>query len=794
MAWKSTSDQTTPLNLLRPLAHKITDTLHQLAARLSGLRRWLAAVVFAAGLLLSYRSALAAGFGYEAPNNSAYDPPASYYNAATGTGATLRMNLHNIISAGFVARSYGDAKNYLPILCQDPNNTGDLIRIYTDDDVPGVWVSGGVTWNREHLWPQSLLGVSVSESSKNAGTDEFELKPCDSSVNSGRSNDGYGLSTSSGTYNNQPSYFFPGDEDKGDIARSMFYMATRYYDGSGTPSTNNLSIVSGTSLSTYQMGDLDALLHWVYEDGVDNYERRLNEYVYSSALNPSYYQGNRNPYIDHPEYVWAIFGTDKVSGNIVNNSQLSVGNDTVGSDGSSTATVSLGRIMVNGTFGASNVAFNKTGADPTTFDLTTSGNAVTNAGGSTNLTAGVGQGIDFGTQSRTITVGLNASTATNGLKSGIVTLHNSDLTTSGAGHGSADANDTINISGAVLSKRSVTPSESNVNFGSVVVGANVSNSFNLTTTGDDNSYTRVNVAGTSSTDANGMQITGSAALFNSASSTSSRSLGGMLNTVGNKSGSLSLAVTTAENGGAGLSGEGTYSSLSVGYSATVLNHADASFSSTQDTDSITINLGSFGQSTGVHQTPFNLYNLVTTAGFTAGLDLNSVLGSGDTGALSTTLSTFHNLAANGNLGFQADLNTTNIGNFSATYSLGLSDYASLPGAVAQATPLTLTLTGVVTKYGAGDFNLDHHVDAADIAPMLAALADLNYYETNNRLTPADLLDIGDVNGDGAVSYADMQALLSQLNAGHGSSLGVPEPSSLLLLSFGGLFLLRRRFC
>ena len=66
--------------------------------------------------------------------------------------------------------------------------------------------------------------------------------------------------------------------------------------------------------------------------------------IYSSALNPTYYQGNRNPFVDHPEYVWAIFG----GGN--NNSQIYVGSSPNG-DGSSSAAVSLGRIMQNGTLG-----------------------------------------------------------------------------------------------------------------------------------------------------------------------------------------------------------------------------------------------------------------------------------------------------------------------------------------------------------------------------------------------------------------------------------------------------------
>lgn len=496
-------------------------------------------IVFTALALATFLLGSTALGGYEAPD-PAYNPPANYYTNATGTGTTLRTNLHNIISTGFTAVSYGDARGILPVLWQDPANSSNLILVYTDASIPkptggsiAGW-DGGVSWNREHMWPQSKLGVSVDNSTKNAGSDLFELAPSNPSVNSSRSNDAYGLATSSGTYQNNSNYFFPGDAQKGDVARSMFYMATRYFDGSGTPSTNNLTIVNGLSPATYQIGDLQSLLAWNYEDGVDNFERRKNDLIYDS------YQHNRNPFIDHPEYVWAIFGTDvNDNGQIVNNSQLYVGNSTPAADGSSTVNVDLGRVMVGGTFGTSNVPFNKTGTDPTTFDLTTAGNASINSGSSSNLIAGTGQGIDFNNQNRMINVGLDASTSSNGLKTGMITLHNSDLTTSGTGHGSADANDTINVSGAVLNQRVVTPSVTTINFGNVIVGTNLSSSFNLTTSGDDNSTTRVNVAGSSSVDSNGMQITGSSSLFNSASSTGNRTLGGILSTAGIKAGPYS---------------------------------------------------------------------------------------------------------------------------------------------------------------------------------------------------------------------------------------------------------------
>ena len=78
-------------------------------------------------LALNLRQSVAqAVTGYEVPN-SAYDAPASYYNTATGTGTTLRTNLHNIITSGFTGENYGDARSILPVLWQDPANSNNMI-------------------------------------------------------------------------------------------------------------------------------------------------------------------------------------------------------------------------------------------------------------------------------------------------------------------------------------------------------------------------------------------------------------------------------------------------------------------------------------------------------------------------------------------------------------------------------------------------------------------------------------------------------------------------------------------
>lgn len=84
----------------------------------------------------------------------------------------------------------------------------------------------------------------------------------------------------------------------------------------------------------------------------------------------------------------------------------------------------------------------------------------------------------------------------------------------------------------------------------------------------------------------------------------------------------------------------------------------------------------------------------------------------------------------------------------------------------------------------GDFNLDGHVNAADILAMERALVDPNGYKTANSLSNLDYTLIGDINQDGIVNSADLQTFLNFLVSGGGSTHSVPEPSSLILLALG----------
>ena len=93
--------------------------------------------------------------------------------------------------------------------------------------------------------------------------------------------------------------YYPGDKYKGDVARILFYMAARYSEL--TLRNDNLDAGDSYTLEGAVMGILDDLIRWHSEDPVDAFELRRNDIIYS-------YQGVRNPFIDHPEYVAVYYG------------------------------------------------------------------------------------------------------------------------------------------------------------------------------------------------------------------------------------------------------------------------------------------------------------------------------------------------------------------------------------------------------------------------------------------------------------------------------------------------------
>ncbi|MBI9009570.1 MAG: endonuclease [Tenericutes bacterium] len=222
-------------------------------------------------------------------NDYAFEIDMEYYEDAINLkGTYLKTILNNIINEGFNPLLYGQARDILQESDEDPSNPDNIMLVYTGYSVVSTW-DVGVTWNREHVWPQSRLGVSVGypDDFASMATDIHNLKPSDPDENASRSNDYFNTIVGSDFYE-------PRDEVKGDIARILFYMTTMY------PSLT-LNNDETTSSAYLTMGTLSVLLEWNLLDPVDEFEMNRNNVLYS-------YQGNRNPYIDYPGFADLIWG------------------------------------------------------------------------------------------------------------------------------------------------------------------------------------------------------------------------------------------------------------------------------------------------------------------------------------------------------------------------------------------------------------------------------------------------------------------------------------------------------
>ncbi|RLD37233.1 MAG: hypothetical protein DRI89_15390, partial [Bacteroidetes bacterium] len=164
--------------------------------------------------------------------------PSGYYDDAVGlSGEALKTALHDIID-DHTELSYTAVKEALKDTDEDPDDTSNVICFYTGWSYAKSNFGGGVDqWNREHTWSKSHgdFGTSPPE-----GTDLHHMKPTDVTVNSQKGNKDFdnggtayydgGIFT--GCYYTADSWE-PRDEEKGDVARMIFYMETRYEGDSG---------------------------------------------------------------------------------------------------------------------------------------------------------------------------------------------------------------------------------------------------------------------------------------------------------------------------------------------------------------------------------------------------------------------------------------------------------------------------------------------------------------------------------------------------------------------------------
>ncbi len=119
-----------------------------------------------------------------AATTTAYDD--TYYAGAIGkTGTSLKSALNNIISSQ-TKLSYSAVWNALKVTDQDPNNSNNVVLLYSGIS-RSKSLNGGNSgnWNREHVWAQSHGDFGTSAG---PGTDLHHLRPEDVSVNSIRGN------------------------------------------------------------------------------------------------------------------------------------------------------------------------------------------------------------------------------------------------------------------------------------------------------------------------------------------------------------------------------------------------------------------------------------------------------------------------------------------------------------------------------------------------------------------------------------------------------------------------------
>lgn len=197
--------------------------------------------------------------------------------------------------------SYSDCRD-MSVNTDCQNGDGTIVLLYTSyvvtrNDFIG---SGSIGWNREHVWPKSLGGFNTD----GAGADLHHVRPDDVTTNAVRANDKYGNVTNgkdvkgsslvSGAVGGKSGggYYEPLDNVKGDVARICLYVYVRY--GGELPQCNKITNV---------FQSVDVLLEWCALDPVDTWEMGRNEVV--GAI-----QGNRNVFIDYPEYAWLLFGQE----------------------------------------------------------------------------------------------------------------------------------------------------------------------------------------------------------------------------------------------------------------------------------------------------------------------------------------------------------------------------------------------------------------------------------------------------------------------------------------------------
>lgn len=183
-------------------------------------------------------------------------------------------------------------------------------------DQAGSYSEEGDVYNREHSIPKSWWGGAES----NQGADPFIVVPTDGYVNNIRSNYPMGpvenatyqsnnnfskLGSVKSGYGYSGTVFEPDDSVKGDFARIVFYAIAKYSGSSGWTKGDGDSTFSGSENTNFGLTNYAVKFYseWSALDPVSDWERSVNDKIADI-------QGNRNPFIDHPEYANTLWGTN----------------------------------------------------------------------------------------------------------------------------------------------------------------------------------------------------------------------------------------------------------------------------------------------------------------------------------------------------------------------------------------------------------------------------------------------------------------------------------------------------
>ena len=237
-----------------------------------------------------------------------YDKMSALAGGNTDCVASMNSALYKSLQS-LMSSTQTDSVSYKSLTKYWPT-TDNNILFYADQT--------GSNYNREHVWPKSR----ASFYQKNGGCDLHHLRPANQTINSTRYNYTMGYvngvinGCSTANYGGRTVLWYSAGNDlvevrdnvKGDVARILLYVYCRW----GQP--NLYQNVAEKDLPAFDPDDdanngkkviesLDTLLKWCKSDPVDTWEMTRNDEVQNV-------QGNRNVFIDYPEYAWLVFGQD----------------------------------------------------------------------------------------------------------------------------------------------------------------------------------------------------------------------------------------------------------------------------------------------------------------------------------------------------------------------------------------------------------------------------------------------------------------------------------------------------